>query len=93
MSMSRQKSAEGIVVDARGNARFMAKARTFHKEEPYDSRTLATADHGETSLGDPRRSENFPGQELTAPGNEPPIADPHDGWCGGRRRKASAYLI
>ena len=29
--MSGQKSAEGIVVNAQGNAWFMAKARTFHK--------------------------------------------------------------
>jgi RNA-directed DNA polymerase len=36
-SMSEQKSAEGIVADARSNVRFMAKARTIHKEEPYGS--------------------------------------------------------
>jgi hypothetical protein len=33
-SINRQKSAYGVIVNARGNARFMAKARTFHKEEP-----------------------------------------------------------
>jgi hypothetical protein len=39
--MSRQKSAEGIIVNARSNARFMAKAQTFHKEEPYGSQENA----------------------------------------------------
>ena len=33
-SINRQKSAYGVVVNARGNARFKVKAGTFHKEEP-----------------------------------------------------------
>jgi hypothetical protein len=33
----RQKSAEDIVANARGNARFTVKVQTFHKEEPHGS--------------------------------------------------------
>ena len=33
-SINRQKSAYGVVVNARGNARIKAKAGTFHREEP-----------------------------------------------------------